>query len=351
MLKIKWQKYKLNFKLPAGTSRGVLKTKDSYIIKVWDSELTDVYGIGECNLFKGLSYDDKPNYEQILDKVKADPQHYLSHMADELREWPSIRFGLEMAFLDFLKTGRRSLFSNSFTEGENGIPINGLIWMGEKNFMKSQIKAKIDAGFRCLKLKIGAINFEDELDLLKAIRDEFNEDVLELRVDANGAFAPQEAMAKLNRLSKMKLQSIEQPIRQGQVAAMAKLCKESPLPIALDEELIGILELDKKGELLDNINPQFIIIKPALLGGFKASEEWIALADKRGILWWITSALESNIGLNAIAQWTSTLHSNMYQGLGTGQLFTNNFESPLQIQNAELWHTKTNNWDLSSLTI
>jgi len=349
MLKIEWQKYKLKFKQAAGTSRGVLKAKNTYILKVWDDAIPSVFGLGECNLFRGLSYDDKPEYASILDKLVENPKYYLRNLSGELLEWPSIRFGLEMAFLDFIKGGKRSLFSSEFLRGSDGILINGLIWMGEKSFMKEQIQKKIDQGYRCLKLKIGALDFDDELDLLKTIRTEFSNDVLELRVDANGAFKPEEALSKLDALAKFQIHSIEQPIRQGQVEEMAELCAKTPLPIALDEELIGVLDVDLKAKLLDEIRPQYIILKPALLGGFAASEEWIRLADKRTIPWWITSALESNIGLNAIAQWTYSLKNTNYQGLGTGQLFTNNFESPLQIEQARLWYIPEQNWELNNL--
>lgn len=349
MLKIEWLKYDLKFKRPAGTSRGVLKTKDTYFLKVWDDALPAVFGLGECNLFHGLSFDDKPDYESILDKLSAKPYYYVKNLHNALRDWPSIRFGLEMAFIDFIKGGKRWLFSSEFTEGSAGIPINGLIWMGEKSFMKEQIRSKIEQGFQCLKLKIGAIDFEDEMDLLKAIRSEFSSAILELRVDANGAFKPEDALVKLDALAKLQIHSIEQPIRQGQLNEMAELCSKTPLPIALDEELIGVLEFEKKVELLDKIKPQYIILKPALLGGFAASDEWIKLADDRNIPWWITSALESNIGLNAIAQWTYSHKNPMYQGLGTGQLFTNNIESPLQINEAKLFFTPDQNWELENL--
>ncbi|MDA3906817.1 MAG: o-succinylbenzoate synthase [Bacteroidales bacterium] len=349
MLNIEWKKIELKFKSPAGTSRGILQSKNTYFLKVWDEIIPEVYGIGECNLFRGLSFDDQPNYESILDKLVEKPEFYIRNLASELLAWPSIRFGLEMAFLDFLKGGKRILFSSNFTMGSQGIPINGLIWMGDKSFMKEQIQKKIGQGYHCLKLKIGAIDFEEELDLIKAIRREFSKDILELRVDANGAFKPEDAFAKLDALAKLQIHSIEQPIRQGQVEEMATLCAKTPLPIALDEELIGVLNADLKAKLLDKIKPQYIILKPSLVGGFRASEEWIQLADKRYIPWWITSALESNIGLNAIAQWTYSLKNLNYQGLGTGQLFKNNIISPLQIKQAELWHIPEQNWELNSL--
>ncbi|MBN1651092.1 MAG: o-succinylbenzoate synthase [Bacteroidales bacterium] len=349
MLKLEWKKYKLNFKQAAGTSRGILKSKNTYFLKIWDDAVPQVFGIGECNLFRGLSYDDRVGYEAVLNKLVVSPKFYLRNLSSELLEWPSIRFGLEMAFLDFIKGGKRVLFSNNFTQGLNGIPINGLIWMGEKHFMKEQIEKKIDQNFHCLKLKIGAIDFDEELDLLKSIRSLFSSDVLELRVDANGAFKADEALDKLRALEKYQIHSIEQPILQQQIDQMAQLCAKTPIPIALDEELIGVLASNAKEKLLDEIRPQYIILKPALLGGFAASDEWIRLAEKRSIPWWITSALESNIGLNAIAQWTFSLSNTNYQGLGTGQLFSNNIESPLQIKEARLWHLSDINWKLDTL--
>jgi o-succinylbenzoate synthase len=349
MLKIEWLKYELKFKRPAGTSRGILKTKDTYFLKVYDDTVPAIFGLGECNLFRGLSFDDKPEYVKVLNKLKAQPYFYVKNLHNALQKWPSIRFGLEMAFIDFIKGGKRSYFSSKFTQGLDGIPINGLIWMGEKSFMKEQIRKKIEQGFKCLKLKIGAIDFDDEMDLIKAIREEFSSDVLELRVDANGAFNPSDALTKLDMLTKFKIHSIEQPIRQGQQEKMANLCDRTPLPIALDEELIGVLDPQKKIELLDEIKPQYIILKPTLLGGFAASDEWIRFADKRNIPWWITSALESNIGLNAIAQWTYSLKNPLYQGLGTGQLFTNNIKNPLQIKQAKLFYTSEQQWELENL--
>lgn len=349
MLQIEWLKYKLKFKLSAGTSRGILKNKDTYFLKVFDDAIPTVFGMGECNLFRGLSFDDRPEYESILDQLSQQPYFFVRNLHQALLEWPSIRFGLEMAFIDFIREGKRSYFSTRFTQGEEGIPINGLIWMGEKSFMKEQIRAKIDQGFKCIKLKIGAINFAEEIDLLKAIRQEFSSNLLEIRVDANGAFKPEDALDKLHVLSKFNIHSIEQPIRQGRIEEMASLCLKTPLPIALDEELIGVHNPEDRAKLLDIIHPQYIILKPSLLGGYSASEEWIKGADDRNIQWWVTSALESNIGLNAIAQWTYSLHTKMYQGLGTGQLFTNNLSSPLQIKDAKLWYLEENKWELKPL--
>ncbi|VAW23300.1 O-succinylbenzoate synthase, partial [hydrothermal vent metagenome] len=237
-----------------------------------------------------------------------------------------------------------NLFPSSFTKGKGNIAINGLIWMGDKSFMQKQIKEKLKSGFTTIKLKIGAIDFKSELDLLKSIRNEFSVDEIELRVDANGAFNPKYALEKLKQLSDFGLHSIEQPIKANQWQSMATLCKETPLPIALDEELIGIFERSEKEKMMQIIDPQYIILKPSLIGGIQGTNEWIELAEKQGARWWITSALESNIGLNAIAQWTYTLNNKMPQGLGTGSLFTNNFESPLEVKRGHLHYNNTKKW-------
>lgn len=343
-MKIHIQKYPLYFKRPAGTSRGVLKTKNTWFVRVFEENNPQEFGLGEINMFEGLSDDDRPEFYEKLIEVQENPELYLNDFHAKLIDFPAIRFGLETAVLDFQKTRNRILFPSNFTKGEDGIPINGLIWMGEEAFMKEQIKAKIESGFRCLKMKIGAINFDNELAILKSIRKEYSKEDLELRVDANGAFASEEAIRKLDQLSKLQLHSIEQPIRQGQLEAMRKLCVQTPLAIALDEELIGVNDLMKKKDLLSFIKPQYIILKPALTGGFQASKEWIDIAEKLDIAWWITSALESNIGLNAIAQWTYSLNTNNYQGLGTGQLFTNNISSPLQITGERLFYRPELDW-------
>lgn len=344
-----FKKYTLQFKRPSGTSRGVLKLKDSWFIFLKDSEMPNVVGIGECGLLKGLSIDDTPYYERQIATVceKIDISSYW--LIEGLKRFPSIHFGLEMALKDLKVQGSKRLFPSAFTDKNKPININGLIWMGEKAFMFDQIKAKLAAGFNCIKLKIGAINFEEELNLLKYIRSQFSKSDIELRVDANGAFSPKSALEKLKRLGEMDLHSIEQPIRQRQWEEMARLCEQTPLPIALDEELIGVFGVYQKQRMLETIRPQYIILKPSLIGGYKGSQEWINEAELNGISWWVTSALESNIGLNAIAQWTATLNNSMPQGLGTGQLYTNNFDSPLVVENGHLWYKPTLNWDLKKL--
>lgn len=329
MLTADFSKHILRFNFPAGTSRGVLHEKDSWIIKLQNSEFPHITGVGECSLIKGLSPDPEAEYEKMLEKVCANPEYYLDFSDSELDRFPSIRFGLEMARLDLQNGGTGVFFPSAFTQGEAGIPINGLIWMGSKENMLEQIKQKIKEGFTCIKLKVGALDFEAELNLLKAARREFKASDIELRVDANGAFRPGETLEKLKRLSEFQLHSIEQPVKLGNWEIMAMLCELSPLAIALDEELFAPGADEDKLNLLRTIRPQYLVLKPSMLGGFAKTQEWIDAANNMSIGWWITSALESNIGLNALAQWTYTLKQPVYHGLGTGRLFLNNFESRL----------------------
>ena len=342
-MKATYFKHQLQFKRPSGTSRGVLTYKETWFIQL---ENNKQQGIGECGMFKGLSIDDRQDFEAKLAWTCEHIHLGLDVLLAELTEFPSIQFGLEMAFLSVSHQNQFELFSSDFTKGKDSIPINGLIWMGDPAFMKQQINAKLAAGFSCIKLKIGAIDFDKELELMRSIRQEFDADTIEIRVDANGAFKPNEALEKLKRLSDYNLHSIEQPIQQGQVDDMAQLCSESPLPIALDEELIGVFSVTEKQFLLQTIKPQYIILKPTLVGGFKGSQEWITLAESNQIGWWVTSALESNIGLNAIAQWTYTLKSPLPQGLGTGGLFTNNIQSPLVVDSGQLIYDLKTKWNL-----
>ncbi len=348
MLSARYTSYTLHFKTPGGTSRGVLREKKSWFISVEDTKNPEITGFGECGLLAGLSADDRPDFEQALQCACGSINQPLQIQLANLREWPSIRFAVEMAMTDLRNGGQRMLFDSSFTRGESVIPINGLVWMGQPEFMERQIEEKIEQGYNCVKLKIGAIDFEEEIKLIKRIRSRFSPGDIEIRVDANGAFSPEEALDKLSRLAAYDLHSIEQPLAAGQHKAMAKLCSQTPLPIALDEELIGVFHPDVQREMLNEIRPQYIILKPSLVGGWKASEDWIASAEAVGAGWWVTSALESNIGLNAIAQWTSTLNFEVPQGLGTGQLFTNNFPSPLEIQKGTLRFTE-NHWNLETL--
>lgn len=344
MLQATFQKYTLHFKSPGGTSRGVLRTKDSWFIFLRSEDDPFVTGIGECGLLRGLSMDDVPEYEEKLEEVCREINNYSFWLEEGLRQFPSIHFGLEMALKDLETNGTKRLFPSPFTDKEQPISINGLVWMGEKEFMLEQVKSKLKSGFTCIKLKIGAIDFSAELDLLRFIRREFTAREIEIRVDANGAFHFGEALEKLKLLSDFELHSIEQPIQPGQWESMACLCQKSPLAIALDEELIDDFSLAEKEKMLQTIAPQYLIFKPSLIGGFKRTMEWIKLCADRNIPWWITSALESNIGLNALAQWTATLNTSMPQGLGTGQLYTNNIISPLEMYQGNIYYRKNKRW-------
>ncbi|MFS4491556.1 o-succinylbenzoate synthase [Maribacter sp. 2308TA10-17] len=337
-----YQKYILDFKRPSGTSRGVLTQKETWFLVL---EENGKYGIGECGLLKGLSFDDTPNYEEKLQWTCDNISIGKNKLWDQLKDFPSIQFGVEQAFLSLASKNPFELFPSDFTAKEEPISINGLIWMGNESFMHEQIQQKLQEGFRCIKMKIGAINFDTEIEMIASIRRKYTKDQIELRVDANGAFSINEALTKLSILSEFELHSIEQPIRQDNILVMKRLCAQTPLDIALDEELIGISDINKKEELLLTIRPQYIILKPSLIGGFKGSLEWIRLAEKYNIGWWVTSALESNIGLNAIAQWTYTLKNKMPQGLGTGGLYTNNLESPLTVAAGRLYYDLNKQWN------
>lgn len=339
--------YRLDFKSPAGTSRGVMTQKISWMLVIADEN--GQQGLGECGPLPGLSFDDRPDFgTRLLRLCEQFNQQEWATFEESLLFYPAMRFGFEMALRDYLQGGTRLLFESAFTTAGAPQNINGLIWMGSEAFMQQQIADKLEQGFSCLKMKVGALDFETELGLLKALRQRFPANVLELRVDANGAFSVANAPERLKRLAELELHSIEQPIKAGQPDAMAALCAQNILPVALDEELIGITDVDQISDLLDHIKPPYIILKPTLLGGFEACEQWIAAAAARGIGWWVTSALESNIGLNAIAQWTATLNNPLPQGLGTGQLYTNNFDSPLVVEQGKLWFSPERSpWDLA----
>lgn len=334
-------KYRLKFKKPSGTSRGVLTEKDSYFLVVKDGPRS---GIGECGLLKGLSIDDLKTYESKLSEVCNQIDQGLHDLLEFTKDYPSIQFGLEQAFKSLSSRDPFKLFPSDFTEQKEPIAINGLIWMGDEEFMHQQMEERIAGGFRCLKMKVGALDFNTEWQFLKLLRKNYPASKVELRLDANGAFSPTEAIDRLAALAEFEVHSIEQPIAPGQWEQMAQLCRESPIPIALDEELIGLSDVTEKEKMLQMIRPDYIILKPSLLGGFAHSESWIRMADREDIGWWITSALESNIGLNAIAQWTFTLGSKMYQGLGTGTLYTNNFKSPLKIEKGKLYYNPAASW-------
>ena len=356
-LKVKMYKHTLKFKFGAGTSRGIYTEKDTFFLKIFDSEDPSIFGLGEAAPLQGLSIDDFPNYQAILQGA-CDTFNSLDL---EVFEWniniilaqliddrlPSIKFGFETALLDFMNGGKRVIFDNNFVKGEKPISINGLVWMGSKTFMMEQVEEKISAGFDTIKMKIGAINFEEELSILASIRERFSYEKITLRVDANGAFSPEEAPAKLLQLADYQLHSIEQPIKQKQMNLMMDLCENSPISIALDEELIGITDYVQKMQLLKKIKPQYIILKPTLLGGLQHCREWIEIASRLHIGWWLTSALESNIGLNAIAQFNAEYKNTIPQGLGTGALYHNNIASPLTVKAGKLHYDLQKKWDLA----
>ena len=348
------KKHILQFKFDAGTSRGVLRSREVHYIIIQEIKTGKAIGIGEAAPLKGLSIDDRNDFSEQVNEYCQKVEQALNEgkTIDEIRaavdeRLPSFKFGVEMALFDMANGGGRTYFKGEFLNGQMGIPINGLIWMNTKEHMLEQVEEKLAAGYRCIKMKIGAINFEDECAVLEYVRSHYGAEEIMLRVDANGAFTPAEAPEKLKRLAAFDLHSIEQPIKAGNAQAMAHLCKHTPLPIALDEELIGVMGRKHKEELLNRIKPQYIILKPTLLGGFRETSEWIETAHNMGIGWWITSALESNIGLSAIAQYTSQLDSAGYQGLGTGSLYHNNIPSPLEIHEGKLKYTSKMPWDLT----
>lgn len=351
-----YKKHVLDFKFDAGTSRGILKQKETFYISVCEKSFPDTIGYGEAGPLPKLSLDDFPDFEQRLIQLISQLNEQdlsLEQIAlDDFvslyipAKYPSVRFAIETALLDLRNGGQRLIFPSGFTAEHKAIPINGLIWMGDREFMLEQIDQKLKDGYNCIKMKIGAIDFDQECELLGYIRGKFDSSQVTLRVDANGAFSPDDAIEKLNRLAIYDLHSIEQPIKQGQIEAMRQLCEVTPLPIALDEELIGVDDFEAKRMLLEKINPQFIILKPTLVGGLRSCDDWIALAEKMNIGWWITSALESNIGLNAIAQYTATFDPEMPQGLGTGQLYHNNIESPLRIDAGTLIYDRKLKWGM-----
>ena len=375
MYKIEISERTLHFKQPAGTSRGVYTTRHSYYLTLTSDEMPGIEGVGECATLPDLSCDAKPEYAVTLRQVCQMVEQMGRIPYDMIRAYPSITFGLETAFASFFDAAKKlleivpaegassssemlkqkgvsvpagmenlvDLYDSPFGRGEEGITINGLVWMGTYEEMLARLEEKLQAGFHCVKLKIGAIDFFKELDLIKRIRDVYTKEQVELRVDANGGFLPENAMSQLEALAKYDIHSIEQPIKQHQWPKMAQLCRETPLSIALDEELIGVNVRSMKQALLDTVRPQYIILKPSLHGGIYGCNEWIELANQRGIGSWITSALESNIGLHAIAHYAAKVYGpnvQMPQGLGTGQLFTDNIPMPLEIRGDQLFVVK-----------
>ncbi len=355
-MKVEVIKYNLDFRFRAETSRGTLTSKNTYFIVLRDENNPDIFGLGECGPLPGLSPDLDGDIQEVFDHCQAAVSG-LEHLGlDQLKtmipgNYPAVLFGLETALMDLLNDGKRIIYKNQFINGHIPIPINGLVWMGDKNEMLRRIDEKINEGYRCIKIKIGAINFEDEVSLLEHIRSSFSKEEMTIRLDANGAFAEKDVMHFLDRLAKFDIHSIEQPIKAGDWKTMHRVCKYTPIPIALDEELIGVLDAASKMDLLDEINPQYIVIKPSLVGGLRESEEWIQLAAQRAVGWWLTSALESNVGLNAIAQFTANQKIDMEQGLGTGQLYNNNISSPLKIDKAKLFYDPDLSWNLKAINL
>ena len=344
-MKATFFKHTLQFITPGKTSRNTLLKKDSWFLVL---KKGSNYGIGECSIVRGLSLDNSDEIDLILSQVCEDISRGKQLNNKNYHLFPAIKFAIETAFKSLENpTSPFQLFNSDFANSKKGIKVNGLIWMGDIKFMQDQIKIKLENGFNCLKLKVGALEFQSELELLRNIRKEYSNSDLEIRLDANGAFGKDEAIEKLKKLSEFSIHSVEQPIMPKQLQEMANICELSPISIALDEELIGIHSTFERQRVLDIINPHFLIIKPSLLGGFKDSDNWITLAEERKINWWVTSALESNLGLNAIAQWVSTKKNNLRQGLGTGMLFSNNIESPLEILKDKIFMNANKNWDFN----
>jgi o-succinylbenzoate synthase len=351
MLQASYSKKVFQFAFKARTSRGLMRDKISWFIKLWDDATPDVVGIGECGPLPGLSPDAIPNFEEELSAVINNLnqlQHASAPTLQHLYEitsphFPSIIFGLETALLDLQHGGKRLIYENEFTSGKQ-MPINGLVWMGDLDFMMNQINQKIAQGFNCIKLKVGGLDFDRECDILQYIRKRYFKNDIIIRLDANGAFKIDDVLYKLSELSKYNIESIEQPIKPGMIQ-MEELCRKSPIPIAFDEELIGKASSNEKKELLTRLKPKYIILKPTLHGGFKGCAEWINIATSLNIGWWITSALESNIGLNAICQFASQFDIKLHQGLGTGMIYTNNIESPLRVEKGMIFYDTSSSWN------
>jgi O-succinylbenzoate synthase len=350
-----------HFNFQARTSRGAMRERTSWFVKIWDDKDPEIFGLGECAPLPGLSVDDVPDYEERLTEIL---QH-LEQKSKDNGQWtmdnyqtcidnvvplhfPSIIFGLETALLDLLNRGQRLIFRNDFQTGRR-LPINGLIWMADMDLMLQQIAIKISDGYRCIKMKVGGLNFEKECDILAYIRKKYFRDDITIRLDANGAFKVEDCLYKLKELSKFNIHSIEQPIKPGQVDVLREISEQSPIPIALDEELIGVYETIDREKLLSSTKVPYLILKPSLHGGLQSCKEWIRLAESKKMNWWITSALESNVGLNAICQLTAEYPITIPQGLGTGQLYDDNIESPLFVKSGEIGHNANIQWDLSSL--
>lgn len=347
MIKAKSAHIEFRFQRPAATSRGTYMTKKVNFIILYHSDDPSIAGVGECSLFPGLSYDDVKGFRQKLNQTVDRINEGDLYSDNTLADWPSINFALETAWKDIRSNGSKILYPSGFTEGKDSIWINGLIWMADKNEMIHQIRQKLNDGFTCLKMKIGSLDLREEIEVLRFIREHCSAEELEIRLDANGAFSRSEALEVIKILSAFSLHSIEQPIAAGHPEDMARICSQSVVPIALDEELIGKHTMHSRRKILETIKPQYLVLKPGLLGGLAACKDWITLARELGIGWWITSSLETNIGLNAIAQWTYTLQNHIYHGLSTGSLYNNNIKSPLYLNGERLYYNPERKWDLS----
>ncbi len=360
MIQATWKELTLTPRFPLGTSKGMINARTVWYLIAWDADRPQIRGIGEAALFPGHSKEFPADVRTKLVELCADTSDWEQRLNNDLVDVPSVRFAVEQCLRDLSVSGSKILFPSDFTLGRKSIPINGLVWMGDKAMMKQRIrdkatmreriKAQIDGGNRCVKMKIGGIGIADELQLLTDVRREYSAKELTLRVDANGAFTSGNVMPVLERLAELEVESIEQPVPPGLYEAMAELCAKTPLPIALDEDLIGINSAEAKTDLLNHVKPQYIVIKPSMVGGWKAAREWIDLAQERNIKWWITSALESSIGLNAIAQWAATLGVSIPQGLGTGSVYSNNIPSPLTVEDGALRYRPEVPWQLERLT-
>jgi len=350
-LQASYSKKVFQFNFEARTSRGLMKDKTSWFIKIWDDLNPKISGIGECGPLPGLSVDAIPDIEAVLGEVVGRiPQVDLStfkleHLLNFIPpHFPAITFGTETALLDLIHGGKRVIFDNDFIRGKP-IPINGLIWMGDLNFMIDQIDQKIQQGYQCIKLKVGSLDFDRECEVLAYIRKRYGQKEISLRLDANGAFKVDEALLKLEALKGFGIHSIEQPIKQH-LSEMHELCRQSPIAISLDEELIGVETPEQKFEMLSRIKPQFITLKPTLHGGLSGCKQWIEIAHQLGIGWWVTSALESNIGLNAICQFAGNYAITIPQGLGTGAIYENNFKTPLRVKDGAISLNASYGWEL-----
>ena len=353
-LKALFVKRLFHFNFDARTSRGPMKDKTSWFVKIWEETNPQLFGIGECGPLPGLSPDARPDFEDVLSDClkKVDTFASADALAQELNTvipngFPSLTFGIETALADLANGGQMRIFENNFSKGMP-IPINGLVWMGDFDFMLNQIGQKIADGFSCIKLKVGSLDFDKECNLLAHIRNQFSKTDITIRLDANGAFSPSDALLRLDRLAEFDIHSIEQPVNAG-LPEMKDICSRSPIPIALDEELIGVEGLHDKTKMIEGLQPGFLVLKPTLHGGFSGCAEWIQLAERSGTGWWVTSALESNIGLNSICQFTANYNLKLAQGLGTGMIYENNIASPLTVSHGTIFKDQQRQWDIGSL--